>query len=288
MPLPHLGSLPCRPTRRAAWFPRQVREDRHVTHALASDGTRIAYQTSGAGAPLLLLSGQASSHTWWTRVRADFDAYRHVITLDYRGTGDSDAPEGLYSTPGFAEDAIAVLDHLGIERADVYGTSMGGRVAQWIAVRHPHRVRRLVLGCTSPGGAHAVERSAAVRRALANPDPTAARRTLLDLMYTPEWIAQNQGPYRTLGDPTMPPHARHQHLLASYGHDAWDVLPRISAPTLVLHGDQDELNPTANAPLLADRIPRARLHLIAGARHAYFEERSDVTGTVVREFLDEN
>jgi pimeloyl-ACP methyl ester carboxylesterase len=256
-----------------------------VPHAAAPDGIRIAYQTSGAGAPLLLLSGQASSHRWWTRVRADFDAYRRVVTLDYRGTGDSDAPPGPYTAQGFAEDAIAVLDDLGIERADVYGTSMGGRVAQWIAVRHPHRVRRLVLGCTSPGGTHAVERSTAVRKALADPDPAAARRALLDLMYSPEWLARNPGPYWTLGDPSMSRHARHQHLLASNGHDAWDVLPRITAPTLVLHGDQDELNPTANAPLLAGRIPGARLCLVAGARHAYFEERHEEAAEVVREFL---
>jgi 3-oxoadipate enol-lactonase len=255
------------------------------THAVASDGTRIAYQTSGAGAQLLMLSGQASSHRWWTRVRAEFDAYRCVVTLDYRGTGDSDAPPGPYSTQGFAEDAIAVLDHLGIERADVYGTSMGGRVAQWVAVAHPDRVRRLVLGCTSPGGTHAVERSAAVRKALADPDPAAARRTLLDLMYTPAWLARNPGPYWTLGDPAMSRHARHQHLIASNRHDAWDALPRISAPTLVLHGDRDELNPTANAPLLAERIPGARLHLVAGTRHAYFEEGSDDAGPAVREFL---
>jgi pimeloyl-ACP methyl ester carboxylesterase len=246
-----------------------------VTHAKTSDGTRIAYQTSGSGAPLLLLSGQASSHRWWTRVRAEFDAYRRVVTFDHRGTGDSDAPPGPYSTRGFAEDAISVLDHLGIERADVYGTSMGGRVAQWIAVTHPHRVRRLVLGCTSPGGTHAVERSAAVRRALADPDPAAARRALLGRMYSPEWLARNPGPYWTLGDPTMSRHARHQHLIASNGHDAWDALPRITAPTLV----------TANAPLLADRIPGARLHLIAGARHAYFEEYRDVAAAAVREFL---
>jgi 3-oxoadipate enol-lactonase len=104
-------------------------------------------------------------------------------------------------------------------------------------------------------------------------------------MYTPEWLARHAEPYWTLGDPTMPRHARHEHLLASNRHDAWDVLPRITAPTLVLHGDRDELNPTANAPLLADRIPGARLYLIAGARHAYFEERADVAGPAVREFL---
>ncbi|GAA0931602.1 alpha/beta hydrolase [Pseudonocardia zijingensis] len=264
---------------------RDLRHDQFVTRVPAPDGAHLAVRTSGAEAPLLLLSGQAGSHEWWTRVRADFDAFRRVVTLDWRGTGDSDAPPGPYSTQGFAEDAIAVLDHLGIDRADVYGTSMGGRVAQWIAIRHPHRVRRLVLGCTSPGGPHAVERSAAVRKALADPDPAAARRALLDLMYSPEWTARHPGPYWTLGDPTMSRQARHQHLLASNGHDAWAELPRITAPTLVLHGDRDDLNPTANAPLLADRIPGARLQLIAGARHAYFEECRDEASAVVREFL---
>jgi 3-oxoadipate enol-lactonase len=259
-----------------------------VTHAATRDGTRIAHQSSGAGAPLLLLSGQTGSHRWWTRVRSDFDAFRRVVTLDYRGTGDSDAPPGPYSTPGFADDAVAVLDDLGIVRADVYGTSMGGRVAQWLAVRHPERVRRLVLGCTSPGGPHAVERSAAVRRALADPDPAAAQRALLDLMYTPGWLARHPEPYWTLGDPGMPRHARREHLRASNGHDAWDALPRITAPTLVLHGDDDALNPTANAPLLAGRIPGARLLLLPGARHAYFEEAREDATAAVREFLEED
>ncbi|RZS32645.1 alpha/beta hydrolase family protein [Herbihabitans rhizosphaerae] len=85
----------------------------------------------------------------------------------------------------FAGDVIAVLDHLGVERADVYGTSMGGRVAQWVAALYPERVRRLVLGCTSPGGGHGVERDSDVRRSLGDPDQTAVRRALLDLMYTP-------------------------------------------------------------------------------------------------------
>jgi 3-oxoadipate enol-lactonase len=258
-----------------------------ATSAVARDGARIAVQTSGAGAPLLLLAGQTGSHRWWTRVRPDFDAFRRVVTLDQRGTGDSDAPPGPYSTRGFAEDAIAVLDDLGIAQADVYGTSMGGRVAQWIAVDHPERVRRLVLGCTSPGGPHAVERGAAVRRALADPDAAAARRALLDLMYTPEWRAAHPEPYWTLGDPGMARHARREHLRASNGHDAWDALPRITAPTLVLHGDHDELNPTANAPLLAERIPGARLLLLPGARHAYFEESRAAAGAAVREFLEE-
>ncbi len=256
-----------------------------MPYAEAEDGTRIAYQVRGSGDPLLLLAGQSNSHRWWDGVREDFQDDWSTVTFDYRGTGDSDKPDEPYSTEGFAEDVIAVLDALGAERAGVYGTSMGGRVAQWIAARHPDRVRALVLGCTTPGGPHGVERGSDVRRSLAQLDQEAARRALLDLMYTPQWLATHPGPYRTLGDPAMPPHARRRHLVASNRHDAWDVLPGISAPTLVIHGTDDRFNPTANAHLLADRIPGAELHLVPGARHAYFEEFREVAGPVVRDFL---
>lgn len=257
-----------------------------VPHAKAADGCRIAYQPRGEGAPLVLLAGQANDHHWWDGVRADFHAARRTITLDYRGTGGSDKPDEPYSTEGFADDVIAVLDDLGVERADVYGTSMGGRVAQWLAVRHPHRVRALVLGCTSPGGRHGIERGDDVRRSLARPDPEEARRALLELMYTPAWLAAHPGPYTTLGDPAMPPYARRRHLAASARHDAWDALPGIGAPTLVVHGGDDLLNPAANASLLAQRIPGARLRLIPGARHAYFEEFRAVAGPLVLDFLE--
>ncbi|MEU8774469.1 alpha/beta fold hydrolase [Streptomyces sp. NPDC048606] len=257
-----------------------------TTYARAADGTRIAYQLRGTGSPLVLLAGQANSHHWWDGVREDFHAVRATLTIDYRGTGDSDRPDVPYSTRLLADDVRAVLDHLGIERTDVYGTSMGGRVAQWLAVDRPHRVRSLVLGCTSPGGPHAVERDASVRRALAGGDAAGRRAALLDLMYTPAWLAEHPGPHRTLGDPTMPAFARNRHLVASDRHDAWDALAWIGCPTLVVHGTDDRLNPVANAHLLADRIPRARLALLPGARHAYFEEFRAVAGPLVSDFLD--
>ncbi|MYW06679.1 alpha/beta fold hydrolase, partial [Streptomyces sp. SID3343] len=167
------------------------------------------------------------------------------------------------------------------------GTSMGGRVAQCLAIHHPERVRALILGCTSPGGPHGLERGHDVRKSLTAREPGAARRALLDLMYTPAWVATHAGPYTTLGDPDMPPHARRGHLIASHRHDAWDALPGITAPTLVVHGGDDLLNPTANAPLLAGRIPGARSAVIPGARHAYFEEFRAVAGPLVLDFLDE-
>lgn len=258
-----------------------------MPYAYAADGAALYYEVHGSGDPLLLLSGQSNDHRWWDAVRAGFEARFTTVVLDYRGTGDSDRPDtDSYSTPGFARDTLAVLDHAGIDRAHVYGTSMGGRVAQWLAADHPVRVDRLVLGCTSPGAPHGVERGPDVRRALAQSDPEGARRVLLELMYTPGWLRTHPGrTFRTLGDPTMPAHARRRHLRASARHDAWDALPRITAPTLVVHGTDDTFNPTANASLLAERIPEARLHLVPGARHAYFEEFADIATPLVLDFL---
>ncbi|KUJ39633.1 alpha/beta hydrolase [Streptomyces albus subsp. albus] len=257
-----------------------------MPYAKSADGVRIAYQCQGHGVPLVLLAGQANNHHWWDGIRDDFEVAHRTITLDYRGTGGSDKPDEPYSTQGFAEDVIAVLDELGVDRAHVYGTSMGGRVAQWVAARHPDRVRALVLGCTTPGGRYGIERSNEVRRSLAGPGPR-AREALLALMYTPAWLATHPGPHQTVGDPAMPTYARLRHLVASNEHDAWDVLPGIGAPTLVLHGTEDILAPTANAALLAERIPGARAHLIPGARHAYFEEFRTVAGPLVLEHLRE-
>jgi pimeloyl-ACP methyl ester carboxylesterase len=256
-----------------------------MKYTTTPDRTRIAYQLQGQGAPLVLLAGQANNHHWWDPVRADFHPVRSTLTLDYRGTGDSDKPDTPHSTELFAQDVIAVLDDLRIDRAAIYGTSMGGRVAQQLAARHPHRVSALILGCTSPGGPHSIERDNDVRQALVQPQPEAARQALLELMYTPRWLADHPGPHHTLGDPRMPAHSRRRHLAASSRHNAWDLLPGISAPTLVIHGTDDLLNPTANAPLLADRIPDARLHLIPGARHAYFEEGRTHASPLVLDFL---
>lgn len=256
--------------------------------ATAADGTAIAFQSGGSegGTPLVLLAGQSNTHRWWDTARAGFEAEGHrTLTLDWRGTGASDKPDEPYSTRGFAADVVAVLDAAGIARANVYGTSMGGRVAQWLAAEYPERVDALVLGCTSPGGPHAIERDRTVRRALAQADREAADRYLLELMYTPPWLAAHQGPYYVVGDPEMPAYAKDRHLTASGRHDAWDVLPSIAAPTLVVHGTDDVFNPTANAPLIAERIPDARMTLIEGARHAYFDEFREVAGPMVLEFL---
>ena len=144
-------------------------ETMQVDRISARDGFPLEVQVSGpADAPaLLLLQGQSNSHEWWDDLRGDFEADFRTITFDYRGTGGSRGELGELSTASFADDAVDVLDHLGVDRAAVYGTSMGGRITQILALNHPERVSAIVLGCTSPGGPHAVKRPREVGQALA-------------------------------------------------------------------------------------------------------------------------
>jgi pimeloyl-ACP methyl ester carboxylesterase len=257
-----------------------------MAFAAAHDGTRLYFETHGSGEPLLLISGQASDSTAWDYVREDFAARHRVIVFDHRGTGRSDKPrEPEYSTRGFAADAIAIIDHLGIERAHAYGISMGGRVCQWLGIEHANRIGALVLGCTTPGNAHGVAREREVDAAMASGDLS----KLYDLMVSPEWAASHREVVAnlfTMMKNPIPRYAAQLHYRASEAHDAWDLLPRIRAPTLVIHGSEDRINPTANARLLAERIPNATLHIVTGGRHDYLVEYREEASRVVLEFLE--
>jgi 3-oxoadipate enol-lactonase len=254
-------------------------------YATAPDGARIGFDVDGAGDPLVLLAGQANSRHWWDPVRPDFSARFTTIAPDTLGTGTSSSPrDAEWSTRRFAGDVVAVLDELGVRRAHVYGTSMGGRVAQWLAIDHPERVDGLVLGCTTGGGDGDVPGDPEAWRALAA-DTSASKETLTDLMVGPHWRWTHPGPLSVLGDESMTAFARRAHRRASAAHDAWAELPRVAAPTLVLHGTDDRLAPHANGELLAGRIPGAQLRLFHGARHAYFLERRREAGDAVVGFL---
>jgi pimeloyl-ACP methyl ester carboxylesterase len=161
---------------------------------------------------------------------------------------------------------------------------MGGRVAQMLAGEHPSRVDRLALACSSPGGPHASKRSQAVRRSLTDPDPAVRRTRLLSLMYTDDRLARSTYSH-LLGDPHMTPDATRRHLRVSNRHDAWDLLPRISTPTLVLHGTDDEMVPASNAALIGGRIPDATVWTLPGGRHGFFEEFADEVSPRVSRFL---
>jgi 3-oxoadipate enol-lactonase len=253
------------------------------------DGTRLYYEETGTGNPLLLVNGQGQDHTSWGGIRDDFANHYRVIVSDHRGTGQSDKPgEPPYSVNGFAQDAIALLDHLGIERTHVYGYSMGGRISQWLAIDHGERVGALVLGATTPGHVHGIARSAEINALWTHPptEPREALEKVMPLFFSPTWIATHLEDIQALFQaPPIPEYARKLHLRASEGHDSWERLPTIKAPTLVIHGSEDQLNPTANAHLLAERIPGAELALIQGGRHGYLLEFREEASCAVNAFL---
>lgn len=260
---------------------------RHST-VETTDGSLLAVQEGGpdTGPALLLLAGQANSHDWWTGIRDRFEDRFRTVSFDYRGTGSTRSEESpTWSTTLFAEDAAQVLAALGVDSAHVYGTSMGGRVAQMLAIDHPLEVDQLVLACTTTGGALAVERDNGVRRALAQQDSHARVHALLEFMYTPAWFSPGRRSH-LLGDPGMTARAQLLHLRTSGGHDAVDRLCEIRSQTLVLHGSEDPMAPVVNAHNLGDAIRDSRVDVTDGGRHGFFDEFADAVSTRVIEFLD--
>lgn len=256
-----------------SWRPRAARQPPSNQQVLCPDGARLQVQIRGPseGVALVLLQGQANSHDWWTGMRRRYEERFRTITMDYRGTGTTHSPAGDLTTGLMAEDVISVLNALDVDQAHVYGTSMGGRVAQMLAGRHPSRVLSLALACTSPGGRLAIEPTDDVRRALADSDPITRAATMVELFYTRNWGTDPMQSH-LFGDSTMTAADRQRHVRMSAHHDAWDLLPNIQCPTLVLHGKQDRITPSGNAEIIADAIPDARLHIHPTGRHGFFDE----------------
>lgn len=250
-----------------------------------SDGLRLYYEITGKGTPLLLIAGRGSDHHGWDLIRGAFEKRYEVIVYDARGTGLSDKPtEPPYSTPMFARDAVGLLDALGIARAHVYGFSMGGRVGQWVGIEYPQRVGALVLACTTPGDAHGVKRSPEVDALVASGDSS----KMIDILFKNKLTMLNPRflwSARTAAQHPTPEFAQKLHADASEGHEAWACLPEITAPTLVLHGSDDQFTPAGNAKILAERIPNAQLEIIEGGRHMFFLEFQKQVNPLVLAFL---
>ncbi|WP_016701512.1 alpha/beta fold hydrolase [Actinoalloteichus spitiensis] len=256
-----------------------------MAHATTADGARIWYQGEGHGDPVLLLPGQSLDSRMWGPVATDLAARHHVIRMDNRGTGRSeDGTDTDYSTALFARDALAVLTDQGIDRAHVYGFSMGGRVAQVLATLAPERVGALVLGATGPGGTEEFPRSEAANEALRTVSTPAGRAALTDLFFTPDWVRDHPELVESVA-PANSRRSQRRHFIASADHRGWDLLPRITAPTLVLHGGDDALTPPENAHRIANRIPGARVRIFDGARHGVHLEARPAASDAVLDFL---
>ena len=257
-----------------------------------SDAVRIAYDVRGTGEPLLLIHGLGYDRFGWGPVPDLLADEFQVVRFDNRGVGESDAPPGPYTATAMAADALAVLDAAGLERAHVVGTSLGGMVAQELVLAHPGRVTKLVLACTTPGGARAYpipERTLAIFAAFATlPVEEALRRFVENALADetvrtrPELVEEIYA-YRLAHRPH--PEAWQSQAAASMGFDAFDRLAQIEVPALVLTGTADNVVDHRNSDLIAEAIPEARLERFEGLGHLFFWEDPERFTRVVKEFL---
>ncbi|GAB4232258.1 MAG: 3-oxoadipate enol-lactonase [Deltaproteobacteria bacterium] len=259
----------------------------------AATGFRIYYEEHGSGPPLLLINGLGSDHLEWLHQLPAFAARFRVVVFDNRGTGKSDVPPGPYTTAQMADDAAALLGFLGIPRSHVLGVSLGGMIAQEVALRHPGRVDKLVLGCTGPGGELSVRPSPEAMAVFALPegaDREAALRRMIPFLYTDACLRDRPEEIegflrRRLANPT-PPEGYAAQLAAAVTHDASSRLGEIRARTLVITGDADRLVHWENSLRLAGRIPDAKLVVLPGAPHRLFAETAGVFNREVFRFLE--
>jgi len=240
----------------------------------------------------VLIQGVGIGRWGWEPVVDRLARHVQVITIDNRGIGDSDSPPGRYSTRLMAEDVLAVMDHAGVQRASVAGTSLGGMIAQELALAHPERVDKLVLVCTIPGGplTRSMPAQTASLFARAPFMTTEARvRGFVEHGLGPRTLQRSPGIAErlaalTLAHPQSEPAWRAQ-TAAGMLFNPVGQHHRITQPTLVVQGSADQVVNPANASILADLLPDARVELIEGAGHLLYWDQPEHFARVVTAFV---
>ena len=263
-----------------------------MPYARSTDGIRLHYEVLGrsSATPVLLIQGLGADKHGWDMQRLPLALQYRVIALDNRGAGRSDKPFGHYSLEQMAADAIAVLDEVGVEKAHIVGASMGGAITQIIGLRYPERVMSLTLACTAC-------RNHPWRRELLNGWASAAGERGMGAMAreAARWVIGPRSFRRLLpafgwlGPLAM---GRTTHAFVSQVKAILDVddsisdqLADVTAPTLVLVGNQDILTPRGDSEEIADRMPNAELVVISGAAHGFMVEHATTFNRVLLEFL---
>jgi pimeloyl-ACP methyl ester carboxylesterase len=258
-----------------------------------SGSVRLAYEVRGAGDTLLFIQGLGYDRNGFGPLpHLLADGFR-VVVFDNRGVGESDVPDGPYSVAQLATDAVAVLDAVGAESAHVLGVSLGGFIAQELALMHPGRVRKLVLCSTAPGSVPpsypmpqrgvdafsrfpSMEREAGLRLMVENSlgeHGVEKRPELVEEIY--RYRLERAGPLA----------GWQAQAYAGATFDAYERIPAIAAPTLVVHASADTVVDVRNAELLVERIPGAQLHVVPDRGHLVIWEEGEMLAPVVREFL---
>ena len=258
------------------------------------NGINIFYRVQGRGEPLILIMGLGGECGDWVLQLRALTKYYRVITLDNRGVGKSDKPSEPYTISNMADDIVGLMDYLEIEGAHLLGVSMGGMIAQEVAIHHPKRVGKLILGSTNAGrdekGRHSPQllkamgliegfsdediKSVDIGKVMTSMNAYAFSGGLIKLLATPYcWLRMKLFGIEGLKG----------QFEASMNHSTLDRLHLIKAPTLVITGTEDRVVSPSSSELLASRIPNARLVKIEGGSHTVVAEQR---GRFNREVLD--
>lgn len=255
-----------------------------------SNGIRLFYEQRGEGAPVVLIGGLGSQiESWATQVPIYKDHFR-VVMFDNRGSGRSDKPGESYTIEDMADDTIGLLNNLGIGSASFVGKSMGGMISQWIAIKYPDRVEKVVIGCTSGSRDDVGNEILKMGREVASKiGMKAVWFTALLLGYTRDYIENN---YSSINQAmNLIPESDEDiagyigQSLACEGHNIEHLLHKINAPTLILMGDNDQIVSPGKTRKLAALIPNSVLEIFAGVGHGFWRERQEHVDRIVLDFL---
>jgi 3-oxoadipate enol-lactonase len=258
----------------------------------ATDGTRIHFEVTGktGKTPVLMIQGLGASKNAWNLQRIAMATRFRIISFDNRGAGRSDKPTEPFTLEQMADDAIAVLDAAGIETAHVVGASMGGVISQIVAVKYPQRVRSLTLVCT------ACRNHPWRQELLQSWAKTADEKGMIEVgKEAAQWVMSPRSfrrlvPAFTWMGPLAALRPRHSFVsqiqaILNTREDLVDQLSTISAPTMVIVGNQDILTPRGDSEEIAERIPNSELVVISGAAHGLMMEHSSTFNKILIEFL---
>jgi len=249
---------------------------------------RIWWEGSGHGTPVLLVMGHAFGSAMWHRAVGVLARDHRVLTFDNRGIGLSGDVRTPFGIGDMAADAVEVLDAAGVESAHVYGVSMGGLIAQELALAHPDRVRSLVLGCTgAPDGSEPRTRVGALQRLVPASlairlFPKAVAATLYGEAPPAEAVREDLA---ILARTRLPRRVLAFQRAAIEDYESASRVGSILVPTLVLHGTADRIVPSHQGRRLAELVPGASLHMLDGAGHNYLTDSADEANRVVSQFL---
>ena len=246
--------------------------------------------------PLILIGGWASYRwIWFRQIPAFKERYRCVV-FDNRGAGRSSKPDHPYTMEMFADDVVGLMEALDIENAHILGISMGGFIAQQIAISYPEKVRGLIIASSSFGGPNSIpmdDKTMAMLIAL--PTETISKEQAREMRYkatfSPQFLQENKLVIDQIDEwaerhPT-PVYAQVHQSSAANSFNAESEVKQISTPTLILHGDNDLCFPPKNAELLANCISTSKLKIIEGASHFVIIEKYEEFNNEVMNFIDE-